>query len=237
MVASTLAWSVDGTRGVDFDFVTGAGAVIPTGTDVTDASVNILWKVPKDSYILTVTETRTGANACPTSREISVKVIDNAFDVYADIVTTKDACAKVDPSVVVDVDADGSNSNDVFGLTTRDFLVTAVNATGAWDFTYTLTHKNGSDASEDIGNLSVKDGSTNISFTGQTINVGAGVTTKTITVSYTTNMSRQDKDFDLVLEITAAKDALNTPDGNATGSNIATYNVRAVPATTGILTD
>lgn len=225
MTKSTLAWSVssgaaDGYTIYDADKATASVKWLSTGT-----------------YILQVTETRNAASGyvgCPVTRQIEVVVGENNFDVYADLVTDEEACATVNPSIVVDVDGDGSNSNDVFGTTTREFLITAENATGDWDFTYTLTSTGVS-----TDDLTVKNGTTDISATGGTISVAAGTTTQTITVSYTTNNNQQDIDFDLALTITGATDSLGTSDGDATAGKTddATYTVYAMPATTGIIAD
>lgn len=240
MAQSVLAWDVPtGTVG-------GGGVTPVLGTHYSiisgggnSESIDIQWLL-EGTYVVRFSETRTAASGyvgCPTTRELTVVVGSNSFDVYADLITAGEACATIDPSVVVDVADDGSNTNDVFGETERKFLVTAVDATGDWNFTYTLTHKNGG-VDEAIGDLAVKIGATDISTTGQTVNV-TGTSTQTITVTYTTNSNRQDNDFDLVLTITDARDSLNTPDGNGTGgkTNDATYIVRALPATTGIITD
>ncbi|BAX80691.1 hypothetical protein [Labilibaculum antarcticum] len=245
MTNSDLAWSVTNGAAGDFDFIDGSGSV--TTAPQTGTSVNIRWNVAKaTAYNLQVTETRNAASGftgCPVTRQIPVTVIANAFDVYADVITATEACASVtNPVVDNDTAGDGTdlgnNSDDVFGLTSREFLVTAVGATGDWDFTYTLTHKSAG-VDESIGDLAVKIGTTDISATGQTVSVGSGITTNTITVSYTTNADRQDGDFDFVLTITGATDSLGTSDGDVTvgKTNGATYTVYAVPATTGITTD
>jgi hypothetical protein len=240
MTQSVLAW------GVPTGTVGGIGVTPALGTHYNiiagggdSNSIDIQW-VLSGTYVIQFSETRTVASGyagCPTTRELTVVVGSNSFDVYADLITTDEACATIDPNVVVDVANDGSNTNDVFGETEREFLVTAVDATGDWNFTYTLTHKNGG-VDEAIGDFAVKIGATDISTTGQTVNV-TGTSTQTITVTYTTNSNRQDKDFDLVLTITDASDSLSTPDSNSTGgkTNDATYIVRALPATTGITTD
>lgn len=242
MAESTLAWGIPNGNvgGTDITPVANTHYKIITGGGNSE-SIDIQWLV-QGTFTIELSETRTAASGyagCPTVRQLVVTVGANAFDVYAELKEAEDdeACATINPSVVVDVNGDGDNDNDVFGTTKREFVVTAVNGTGNWDFTYTLTHKNAG-VNESIGNLSVKIGATDISTTGETINVTDG-TSKTITVTYTTNFKRQDKDFDLVFTITDAKDSLNTPDGDGTAgkSNAATYTVRAVPATTGITTD
>jgi hypothetical protein len=240
MINSDLAWTVTNGNAGDFDFIDGSGSV--TTAPQTGTSINIRWNVANTApYILQVIETRNAASGfagCPVTRQIPVTVITNAFDVYADVITDIKACATVNPSVVVDFASDGSNSNDTFGLTKREFLVTAVGATGDWDFTYTLTHQNGVGV-ESIGDLAVKIGATDISATGETITVTGGATTQTITITYATNDDRQDKDFDFVLIITGATDSLGTSDGDITvgKTDDATYNVYAMPATSGIVTD
>ncbi|MFA8432909.1 MAG: hypothetical protein ACEPOZ_00180 [Marinifilaceae bacterium] len=248
MTASTLAWSVTGSRGVDYDFVEANGDVI-SGTDApTGTSVNILWKKANaTAYTVRVVETRTDfAGGCPTPREMEVTVVANQFDIYAELAdnSISDACAAVnDP--VLDEGTLGDNSDDTFGTTQRVFKVKAYNLptnassnTLAWNYTFTLVNvKTGTTTDEGlVVNISV-DGNSHAS--GDKINVAEGTAESTVTVSYTTNSNRQDADLDLVLEITAGADALGTldNDGKTGSSNKATYLVRAVPATTGITTD
>ena len=220
-LTTSLTWSVVGGSASDYEFIGGN-----TGEDV-----QVKWKTASATpYTLVVEEKRTDiTQACATTRQIEVTVGTNSFDVYADVVTTADACATVS-NPVVDVNNDGENSNDVFGTTTREFLVTAADATGNWNFTYTLTH-----GGEAVGDLQVDGVDYDASYaTGKTIS-GIGTATRTITVTYTTNKDRQDQDFDLVLTVTGATDSLGTTDGDGSGNtNDATYNVRAMPATTGI---
>jgi hypothetical protein len=226
---TTLAWSVpDGTSGTHFNFV---GAT--NGT-----SVDVQW-LATGTYTLQVTETRTdvgGALAgCPTVRTISVTVVANAFDIVAALVTDADACATV-ANPVVDVSADGDNSDDTFGTTTRQYTVSMSGGDSgkAWSFDYAI---NDIAAANNVTGVLVN-GAAALSGT---INVTDGSTSQTITVVYNTNKNTsgtngQDPDFDIVLTLTNAKDALGTPDSDGS-NNSATYSIKAVPATTGITTD
>ncbi|WP_321309756.1 hypothetical protein [Marinifilum fragile] len=231
IVGTTLAWSVtDGTAGTNFNFV---GA-----TDQT--SVQVQW-LTVGTYTLQVTETRTdvagGLAGCPTTRNITVNVIANTFDVIAALVTDADACATV-VNPVVDVSADGDNSDDTFGTTTRAYTVSMAGGdTGkSWSFDYALTDLSAFNLG-DITAVNITGGTA----TGNNIVVPAGTTEVTISISYSTNKNAsgtngQDPDFDIVLTLTNAKDQLGTPDSD--GSNdAATYSVKAIPATTGITTD
>lgn len=237
MTESTLAWSIpNATIGgtpttpilnTHYKIISGGGDAV---------SIEIQWLI-EGIYTVELSETRTlasGFAGCPTVRQKVVTVGSNNFDVYAElkVPTDADACATIDPSVVIDGGTLGDNSDDVFGLTTREFVITAAGATGNWDYTYTLTNEG-----ESVGNLKVNGVDYDASFaSGKTI-TNIGVPTQNIKVTYTTNDDRQDQDFDLVLTIISAKDALNTPDGDGSGADVATYKVRAVPATTGITTD
>ncbi|MBL4560128.1 MAG: hypothetical protein JKX79_04010, partial [Labilibaculum sp.] len=230
IAGTTLAWTVtSGTAGTEYNFV---GAT-------NGATADVEWLLA-GTYILQVVETRTDVTAaCPTTRQISVTVTANTFDVYAELVTTADACATV-LNPVDDVNANGSNGDDVFGTTTREFKVKMQNGdiTKSWSFDYALT-----DIATDFDLSDV----TAVSITGgvATVNnvlVAAGTTEVAFSISYSTNknttgINGQDLDFDLILTVSGAEDQLGTPDSDtADSSNKATYSVRAVPATTGITT-
>jgi hypothetical protein len=229
IAGTTLAWSVpDGTSGTNFNFV---GA-----TD--QASVQVEW-LTAGTYTLQVTETRTdvaGALAgCPTTRNITINVVANAFDVIAALVTDADACATV-VNPVVDVSADGDNTDDTFGTTTREYTVSMVGGDSGktWSFDYAI---NDIATAHNVTGVLVNGGA---ALSG-TISVPAGTSSQTITVVYNTNKNTagtngQDPDFDIVLTLTNAQDELGTPDSNGANDN-ATYSVKAVPATTGITTD
>ncbi len=231
IAGTTLAWTVtSGTAGVDYNFV--------GSTD--QASVQVKW-LKANTYTLQVVETRTDvAAACPTTRQISVTVSANTFDVYAELVTTADACATVS-NPVDDTNVNGSNTDDVFGTTTRDIKVKMQGGdnTKSWSFDYALTDIATDFNLGDVTVVSITGGAA----TGNNVVVAAGTTEVTFSISYSTNKNTvgtngQDPDFDLVLSIYNAKDQLGTPDSDITdGSNKVTYKVRAVPATTGITTD
>jgi len=241
-LTSDLTWTVTGgTQDVDYEFV----GDVNTGEDI-----KIKWLTASATpYTLQVSEVRkftateiaggAPASGCPTIRQISVTVEANTFDVYADLVTAAHDCAFVNSPVVDnDTAGDGSNlgdnSDDDFGTTTREYLITAVDAIGDWSYTYTLTH-----GGENVGDLKVNGVVYDASFaSGKTI-TGINTPTQTITVTYKTNLNRQDQDFDLVFTVTGATDSLGTSDGDATAGKTddATYKVYAVPATTGITTD
>ncbi|RUT78479.1 hypothetical protein [Ancylomarina longa] len=229
IAATTLAWTISGgTSGTDFNFV---GA-----TDGT--SVQVQW-LATGTYTLQVAETRTdlapALSGCPTTRTISVTVTNNTFDVLASLDTAADACATVS-NPVTDVSADGNNSDDVFGTTTRTYTVSMSGGDAAktWSFDYAVSDIATSD---NVAGVLVN----GVAALSGTINVPANTASQTITVVYNTNKNTvgtngQDPDFAISLTISNAKDELGTPDSNA-GNNLATYNVKAVPATTGITTD
>jgi len=231
IAGTTLAWSVTtGTAGTDYNFV---GA-----TD--QASVQVEWLMA-GSYVLQVVETRTDITlGCPTIRQIAVTVSANTFDVYAELVTTGDACATV-ANPVDDVNTNGLNDDDVFGTTTREFKVKMQggDVTKSWSFDYALTDIETDFSVSDVTAVSITGGTA----TGNNVVVPANVSEVTFSISYSTNKNTsgtngQDPDFDLVLAVSGAEDQLGTPDSDITdGSNKATYSVRAVPATTGITAD
>ncbi|MRT94531.1 hypothetical protein [Ancylomarina sp. 16SWW S1-10-2] len=233
-IASTnLAWSVisGGTDGSEFNYVSSV---------LTGNSVDIEWITPGD-YVLQVVESRTDIGfACPTIRQIAIKVSTNSFNVYAELVSTKEECAIV-TSPVLDADVLGDNSTDIFGTTSRDFKVkmTGGDATKTWSFDYSLTDIADAFKLGDVTAVSIAGGTA----TGNNVVVAAGVNEVTFSISYSTNkntagMNGQDTDFTMELAVLNAKDELGTPDSDVTdGSNKASYIVKAVPATTGILTD
>jgi hypothetical protein len=231
IATTTLAWSVtSGTDGTEFNYVTG----------LTGNTVDIEWLLPGD-YILQVVESRTDVGfACPTTRQIAVKVSLNAFDVYAELVTTAEECATV-LSPVEDDDVLGDNSTDIFGTTSRDFKVkmTGGDNTKTWSFDYALTDIATSFKLGDVTAVSITGGVA----TGNNVVVAAGVDEVTFSISYSTNknsagVNGQDTDFTMELAVSGAEDQLGTPDSDITdGSNKASYTVKAVPATTGITTD
>jgi len=229
IAGTTLAWTIpDGTSGTDFNFV--------GTTDQT--SVQVQW-LATGTFTLQVAETRTdlapALAGCPTTRTISVTVTNNTFDVLAALVTDADACATVS-NPVTDVSADGNNSDDVFGTTTRNFTVSMSGGDVAktWSFDFSV---NDITTANKVTGVLVN----GVAALSGTINVSANTASQTITVVYNTNKNTgsvdgQDPDFAINLTISNAKDELGTPDSNA-GNNVATYNVKAVPATTGIITD
>ncbi|NOU60993.1 hypothetical protein [Marinifilum caeruleilacunae] len=227
---TSLAWTItSGTAGVDYNFVG------PTDQE----SVQVEW-LTANTYTLQVIESRTDIGmACPTTRQISVAVSANNFDVYAELVSTAEACATVvDP--VVDADVLGDNTTDVFGTTTREFKVKMQGGdnTKSWSFDYALTDL----SAFNLGGITAVN-ITGGTATGNNIVVAAGTSEVTISISYNTNKNTvgtngQDSDFDIELAVTNAEDQLGTPDSVTTdASNKTKYTVRAVPATTGITTD
>ena len=231
IATTTLAWSItSGTATTNWNFI---GA-----TD--QSSVNIEWITPGD-YVVQVVESRTDVGfACPTMRQIAVKVSANAFDVYAEIVGVSEGCATV-LSPVEDADVLGNNSTDIFGTTSRDFKVkmTGGDNTKTWSFDYALTDIATSFKLGDVTAVSITGGSA----TGNNVVVAAGVSEVTFSISYSTNKNTdgtngQDTDFTMELAISGAKDQLGTPDSETSdANNKASYIVKAVPATTGIITD
>lgn len=230
---TTLTWSVTGADAGDYEFVGGN-----TGEDV-----SVKWNTAK-TYTLIVEETRTDLVAlagCPTTRNITVIVSGNTFDIYAELVGDATRCAEVS-NPVDDDGVLGSNSDDVFGLTTRVFKVKMANgdANKTWKFNYALNDVVGVDKIDLVG--VVVTGQASLSGTN-TVNMAKSTTEATITVTYNTNKNSagdrgQDPDFNLALTIDQGSDELGTPDSNeAAASNIATYIVKAVPATTGITTN
>ncbi|WP_321279393.1 hypothetical protein [Marinifilum fragile] len=228
---STLAWTIDvGSDGTEWHVVSGAGT----------EDITIQWLKAGD-YKLRLTETRTDyAGGCPTVREVSIKVVANAFDVFAELNTPADAtaCATINPSIVVDAGTLGDNSDDVFGTTTRVFKVRSegLPADVKWEFNYAISHV----LDAGIGDYVVTVDPANVEdATANPLVVNAGETEVLITVSYTTNDNRQDKDFNLELVLSAVKDATGTPekDSAAPTNNTIVYSIKAVPATTGITTD
>lgn len=226
IAATTLAWSVtSGTEGTEYNFVG-----VKTGT-----TAQVEWLVA-GTYILQVVESRTDiGSACPTTRQISVTVTANTFDVIAALVTSADDCATVS-NPVVDVAGNGDNSDDTFGTTSREYTVSMVGGDAAktWSFDYAVS---------DIATSSNVTGVlvNGVAALSGTINVPANTASQTITVVYNTNkntagVNGQDPDFSIALTVSNAADELGTPDSNA-GNNLVTYNVNAVPATTGITTD
>lgn len=227
IAGTTLAWST-GTATTNYNFV---GA-----TD--GASVQVEWLVA-GTYTLQVTETRTDLDValagCPTVRTISVTVTANTFDVIAALVSTTEACATVS-NPVVDVSADGDNSDDVFGTTTREYTVSMAGGDLAktWSFDYA------------ISDIATSDNVTGVLVNGVaalsgTVNVPVNTASQTITVVYNTNKNisgtnGQDPDISIALTISNGEDELGTPDSNV-ANDVATYTVNAVPATTGITTD
>lgn len=231
IATTTLAWNVTtGSNGTEYNYTTALD-----GT-----SVGIEWLVA-GNYVLQVVESRTDVGfACPTTRQISVTVTANAFDVYAELVSAPEECATV-VSPVVDADVLGDNSTDIFGTTTRDIKVKMQGGdiTKSWSFDYALTDIATDFKLSDVTAVSITGGTP----TGNNVVVAAGTTEVTFSISYSTNKNTvgtngQDPDFDLVLSVSGAEDQLGTPDSDITdGSNKATYSVKAVPATTGITTD
>lgn len=226
---TTLAWSVTtGAEGTDYSFV----------GDTDAESVSVEWLVA-GTYILQVVETRTDVTpACPTTRQISVTVTANTFDLATALVTDATACATVS-NPVVDVSADGENSDDVFGTTTRDFTVsmTGGDADKTWSFDYALTDIATDYALTDVTAVSITGGTAS----GNNVAVAAGVSEVTFSISYSTNKNTsgtngQDPDVSLALTISNGQDELGTPDSDTT-NDVATYTINAVPATTGITTD
>lgn len=236
-LTTDLVWTVEkgGVAALDeeFDFVGAFDAEI----------VNVKW-LEEGTYILKLTETRTDLAAvtgCPTVREMQVIVSANNFEVFAEIVGDDTACATVvDP--VVDADVLGDNSTDVFGTTTRVYKVKVANndESKKWKFNYALTDIA---TDEKITGVNVKV-TGNESISGNTVTMAAGANQiATITLTYNTNKNTagargQDSDFSLILTIDKGYDELGTPDSDETAaSNIKTYFVKAVPATTGITTN
>lgn len=223
---TTLAWSVtSGTPGTEYNFVGATNGV----------TANVEWLVA-GTYILQVIETRTDVTpACPTTRQISVTVTANTFDVIAALVTDVTECATVS-NPVVDISADGDNTDDVFGTTTRQYTVsmTGGDLAKAWSFDYAI---NDIATSDNVTGVLVN----GVAALSGTVNVPANTASQTITVVYNTNkntagVNGQDPDISIALTISNGKDALGTPDSNP-ANDVATYTVNAVPATTGIITD
>jgi len=236
---TTLTWSVVG--GGDYEFV---------GNVFTGEDVSVKWNTA-NTYTLIVEEKRGDLDitlaGCPTTRTISVVVSGNSFDIFAELVSDATACATV-VNPVVDVtpvggSGLGDNSDDTFGLTTRVYKVKMTNgdANKTWKFNYALNDIAGV-YDIDVVNVVVTG---QASLSGSTVNMAIGSTEATITLTYNTNkntavsaVNGQDPDFSLGLTIDQGFDELGTPDSNLTpASNIATYIVKAVPATTGITTN
>ncbi|PKQ65169.1 hypothetical protein BZG02_04905 [Labilibaculum filiforme] len=231
IATTTLAWSVTtGSNGTQFNYKTALDGTY----------VDIEWLVDGD-YIVQVVESRTDVGfACPTVRQIAVKVGTNTFDVFAELVSATEECATV-LSPVDDADVLGDNSTDIFGTTSRDFKVkmTGGDNTKKWSFDYALTDIAGSFNLGDVTAVSITDGTA----TGNNVVVAAGVSEVTFSISYSTNkntagVNGQDTDFTMELAVSNAKDELGTPDSETgDASNKVSYIVKAVPATTGITTD
>jgi len=227
---TTLAWSI----------VAGNDKGYSIQSEATTKTVKIKWLV-EGEYTLQLSETRDGANACPTVRQMIVTVIANNFDVIAELNTPADinGCATIDPNVVIDIDADGSNSNDVFGKTTRVFKITSEGLPSdvTWSFNYAITHAKDAD----LGDYVVLVDSKNVvDVDASPIVVKASKKEVLITVTYITNKNRQDLDFDLELVISNVLDENSTPEKDALetlNNNKTSYTINAVPATTGITTD
>jgi hypothetical protein len=227
IAGTTLAWSVtSGSAGTEYNFV---GAT-------NDVTANVQW-LKAGTYVLQVVETRTDVTpACPTTRQITVVVTANTFDVVAALVSDATDCATVS-NPVDDVSADGDNADDVFGTTSREYTVSMAGGdpTKAWSFDYAISDIA---TSNNVTGVLVSGAATTLSGT---INVPANTASQTITVVYNTNkntvgVNGQDPDVSLALTISNGKDELGTPDSDAT-NDVATYTVNAVPATTGITTD
>jgi len=226
IAGTTLAWTVtSGTAGTEYNFV---GAT-------NGAAADVEWLLA-GTYILQVVETRTDVTpACPTTRQISVTVTANTFDVVAALVTATEDCATVS-NPVVDVSVDGDNSDDIFGTTIREYTVSMAGGDLAktWSFDYA------------ISDIATSDNVTGVLVNGVaalsgTVNVPVNTASQTITVVYNTNknttgVNGQDPDISIALTVSNGKDELGTPDSNA-ANDVATYTVNAVPATTGITTD
>lgn len=225
IAGTTLAWSVtSGTAGTEYNFV---GVT-------TDVTANVQW-LKAGTYTLQVVETRTDVTpACPTTRQITIIVTANTFDIVTALASNATDCATVS-NPVVDVSADGNNSDDVFGLTTREYTISMIggDADKTWSFDYA------------ISDIATSDNVTGVLVNGVaalsgTINVAANTASQTITVVYNTNKNTvgngQDPNISIALTISNGKDELGTPDSNA-ANDVATYTVNAVPATTGITTD
>lgn len=248
---TTLAWSVTtGTRGTEYDFVDTSGDVISGNVAPAGTSVRVKWKVANAApYLLQVAETRTGLDValagCPTTRQISVTVSANTFDVYAELVTSgADSAAAIDCATVSNPVADlgtlGSNSDDTFGTTIRVFKVktNGRDSNNTWSFTYALT-----DIVTDDNVTGVTTSVVGGTDSSGTVSVAANVNEVTIRVTYATNKNTsgtrgQDPDFDLALTVSNGTDSKATPDSDSgASSNIKTYTIKAVPATTGIVTN
>ena len=231
IATTTLAWSVtSGTNNTEYSYKTALDG----------NSVDIEWLVA-GTYILQVVESRSDVGfACPTTRQISVTVSANAFDVYAELVSATEECATV-VNPVDDVNGNGLNTDDVFGTTTRSYKVKMQGGdiTKTWSFDYALTDIATSFNLGDVTAVTITGGTA----TGNNIVVAAGVSEVSFSISYSTNKNSvgtngQDTDFNMELAVSNAKDALGTPDSDVTdGSNKASYSVKAIPATTGITTD
>jgi hypothetical protein len=259
MTNSDLVWTVLDHNG---DVLGTPADHFALGTNGSE-SISITWPKANDAtipnYIVQVTETRnatSGYTGCPTIRRIPVTVEVNAFDVIAELVTPATECATLTDNPVVDENANGSNGDDIFGTTTRQFKVkmTGGDAAKDWSFEYLLT-----DIATDFnlggvtsitlsaGGTSTagSGGKTKVTVDAATVLKDAGVPYITLDISYNTNKNTfapittgQDPDVTLVLAISDAKDVLGTPDSvTDDASNKATHTVYAVPATTGIITD
>lgn len=238
-LSTTLTWSVTGADAGDYEFV---------GVN-TGENVSIKWNTAK-TYTVIVEEARDDLDAalagCPTTRNITVVVSGNTFDIYAELVSDETACAIVSNPVADVTPLDGSglgdNTDDVFGLTTRVYKVKMANgdANKTWKFNYALNDIAGVHGINVVS--VVVTGQASLSGTN-TVDMAVGSTEATITITYNTNKNGsgvrgQDPDFNLALTIDQGFDQLGTPDSDeAAASNIATYIVKAVPATTGITTN
>ncbi|MDE5423134.1 hypothetical protein L3073_13020 [Ancylomarina sp. DW003] len=215
-------------------------------------SISITWPKANDvtipNYIVQVTETRNAASGhvgCPTVRRMSVTVVDNAFDVLAELVLDPDGTGgndyeQVDCATVLNpVDDEGTAndlSDDNFGTTTRVFNVKANGLPNdvTWNFEYNITHA----AEATLGNYTVTvDATKVVDASANPIVVNAGETDVRITVTYQTNESKQDADFDLLLSVLNISDENGTPEKTGTTNNSISYTINGVPATTGITTD
>ena len=239
--ASALVWTVLDDKG---DALLTPDDHFGLGTNGSE-SMSITWPKANNgtipNYIVQVTETA-NVGSCPTIRQFTVIVEENAFDVIAALTTAATDCAGIS-NPVKDELGDGSNGNDVFGTTQRVYEVTM---TGGdikkdWSFQYAIT---GAAASFDGYTVDVDGATLNA---GDYVVAGAGATATisnvaTITVKYNTNkqatVSGQDDVADLVLTISNAKDSAKTLEADVNkANNVKTYTINPVPATTGIIAD
>lgn len=228
-LTTTLAWTVEGA----------ANASDYTLVDADQETVIVTWNKEGD-YTLKLTESRSSGDACPTVRQFAVSVKPNDFNVIASIVGNADGCAGIS-NPVADDGNDGVNDTDNFGQTTRVFNVKMEGGDLTKDWTFRL----GLTGANTFNGYSVSvTGASEASGVYTVAGVAAAATESnvaTITVTYNTNKqaANNGQDPDVVMELTVsdAKDGSGTSESaaNIAISNVVSYNINAVPATTPIV--